>query len=59
MKPGSGRQPRPKEAKRSTILALVKHSPLGRPTSEWMGELTTPDPPADPEGTPDLLRAAA
>jgi len=59
MKPGSGRRPRLTQLERSTILALVKLPPPGKPTYELTGELTTPDPDAEPEWTLDALTAAA
>jgi len=59
IQPGSGRRPRLTQLDRSTILALVKLPPPGKPTYELTGELTTPDPEADPEWTLDTLAAAA
>ena len=59
MQPGSGRRPRLTQRERSTILALVKLPPPGKPTYEVTGELTTPDPEADAEWTLDTLTAAA
>ncbi len=59
MKPGSGRRPRLTELERTTILALVKLPPPGKPTYELTGELTTPDPQGEPEWTLDTLTAAA
>jgi transposase len=59
MKPGSGRKPRLTEAERSTILALVKLPPPGKPTSELTGELAAPDPEGEPEWTLATLTAAA
>lgn len=59
MKPGSGRKPRLTEGERSTILALVKSPPPGKPTYELTGELDTPDPEAEPEWTLDTLTAVA
>ena len=59
MQPGSGRKPRLTEAERSTILALVKLPPAGKPTYELTGELAAPDPQAEPEWTLDTLTAAA
>lgn len=47
MKPGSGRRPRLTQLERSTILALVKLPPPGKPTYELTGALAAPDP--DPE----------
>ncbi len=57
--PGAGRKPRLTEEERSTILALVKLPPPGKPTYELTGELDTPDPDAEPEWTLDTLTAAA
>ncbi len=59
MKPGSGRKPRLTHLERSTILALVKLPPPGKPTYELTGELAVPDPKAEPEWTLDTLTAAA
>ena len=59
MQPGSGRKPRLTEAERSTILALVKLPPAGKPTYELTGELAAPDPAGEPEWTLDTLTAAA
>ena len=59
MKPGSGRRPRLTERERSTILALVKLPPPGKPTSEVTGKLAAPDPEGEPEWTLDTLTAAA
>lgn len=59
MQPGSGRRPRLTQVERSTILALVKLPPPGKPTYELTGELTTPDPEADAEWTLDTLTTAA
>lgn len=59
MKPGSGRRPRLTQLERSTILALVKLPPPGKPTYELTGELTAPDPAAEPEWTLDTLTTAA
>lgn len=59
MKPGSGRRPRLTPLECSTILALVKLSPPGKPTYELTGELAAPDPDAEPEWTLDTLTAAA
>jgi transposase len=59
MKPGSGRKPRPSELERSTILALVKLPPPGKPTYERTGELETPDPRGESEWTLDALTAMA
>ena len=59
MRPGSGRKPRLTQLARSTILALVKLPPPGKPTYELTGELEAPDPDAEPEWTLDTLTAAA
>jgi transposase len=59
MKPGSGRKPRLTQLERSTILALVKRPPPGKPTYARTGELAAPDPDAEPEWTLDTLAAAA
>ena len=59
MLPGSGRKPRLTQLERSMILALVKLPPPGKPTYELTGELTAPDPDAEPEWTLDTLSAAA
>jgi transposase len=59
MRPGSGRKPRLTPLERSTILALVKLPPPGKPTSELTGELAAPDPQAEPEWTLDTLTVAA
>lgn len=59
MKPGSGRKPRLTEQERSTILALVKLPPPGKPTYELTGELAAPDPDGEPEWTLDALTATA
>ncbi len=59
IKPGSGRKPRLTQLERSTILALVKRPPPGKPTYERTGELAAPDPQAEPEWTLDTLTAAA
>jgi transposase len=59
IKPGSGRKPRLTEQERSTILALVKLPPPGKPTYELTGELAAPDPAGEPEWTLDTLTAAA
>jgi transposase len=59
MKPGSGRKPRLSEQERSTILALVKAPPPGKPPYELTGELAAPDPAGEPEWTLDTLTAAA
>ena len=59
IKPGSGRKPRLTQLERSTILALVKRPPPGKPTYERTGELAAADPQAEPEWTLDTLTAAA
>jgi transposase len=59
MKPGAGRKPRLTQVERSTILALVKRPPPGKPTYELTGELEAPDPEAESEWTLDTLTAAA
>jgi transposase len=59
MKPGSGRPPRLTQLERSTILALVKLPPPGKPTYELTGELAAPNPAGEPEWTLDTLTAAA
>jgi transposase len=59
IKPGSGRKPRLTEQERSTILALVKAPPPGKPTYERTGELAAPAPEGEPEWTLDTLTAAA
>jgi transposase len=59
MKPGAGRQPRLTEVERSTILALVKRPPPGKPTYELTGALEAPDPEAESEWTLDTLTVAA
>jgi transposase len=59
MKPGCGRKPRLTQLERSTILALVKLPPPGKPTYERTGELAAPDPEAEPEWTLDALTTAA
>jgi transposase len=59
MQPGSGRKPRLTLLERSTILALAKLPPPGKPTYELTGELAAPDPKAEPEWTLDTLTAAA
>src|SRR5690349_9200561 len=58
-KPGSGRKPRLSQLERSTILALVKRPPPGKPTYELTGELAAPEPEAESEWTLDTLTAAA
>ena len=57
--PGSGRKPRLTQEERSTLLALVKLPPPGKPTDELTGELVAPDPEAEPEWTLETLTAAA
>src|SRR5260221_11218801 len=57
--PGSGRKPRLTQEERSTLLALVKRPPPGKPTYELTGELAAPHPQAEPEGRLDTLTAAA
>lgn len=59
IKPGAGRRPRLTQLERSTILALVKSPPPGKPTYELTGELEAPDPEAESEWTLDTLTAAA
>ena len=59
MKRGSGRKPRLTELERSTILALVKLPPPGKPTYELTGELETPAPRGESEWTLDALTAMA
>ncbi len=59
MQPGAGRKPRLTEQERSTILALVKLPPPGKPTYELTGELAAPNPAGEPEWTLDTLTAAA
>jgi transposase len=63
MQPGAGRKPRLSAQERSTILALVKTPPPGKPTYEVTGELAAPDPNAaserESEWTLDTLSAAA
>jgi transposase len=59
MQPGSGRKPRLTQLERSTILALVKLPPPGKPTYELTGELAAPDPAAASEWSLDTLTAAA
>jgi len=57
--PGAGRTPRLTQLERSTVLALVKRPPPGKPTSELTGELAAPDPDGAPEWTRETLTAAA
>ena len=59
IKPGAGRKPRLTQLERSTILALVKRPPPGKPTYERTGELQAPDPDAEPEWTLETLTDAA
>jgi transposase len=61
MRPGGGRKPRLTEAERSTILALVKLPPPGKPGYERTGEFEAADerPQAPAEWTWDTLTAAA
>lgn len=59
MKPGGGRKPRLTQLERSTVLALVKLPPPGKPTYELTGELVAPDPQGEPEWTLDTLTTAA
>jgi transposase len=59
MKPGGGRKPRLTQLERSTILALVKRPPPGKPTYALTGELDAPEPDGAPEWTLDTLTAAA
>lgn len=59
MLPGSGRKPRLTQLERSTIMALVKTPPPGKPTYELTGELDAPDPEGTSEWTLDTLTAAA
>ena len=59
IKPGSGRKPRLTQRERSTILALVKRPPPGKPTYERTGELAAPDPQAEPAWTLETVTAAA
>jgi len=59
IQPGAGRTPRLTQLERSTVLALVKRPPPGKPTSELTGELAAPDPDGAPEWTLDTLTAAA
>jgi transposase len=58
-KPGSGRKPRLSQLERSTILALVKVPPPGKPTYALTGALAAPDPEAEPEWTLATRTAAA
>src|SRR5260370_41093061 len=56
---GSGGKPRLTPLERSTILALVKLPPPGKPTDELTGELAAPHPQAEPEWALETLTAAA
>lgn len=61
MRPGGGRKPRLSEVERSTILALVKLPPPGKPDYERTGEFEAQDErsEAPAEWTLDTLTAAA
>jgi transposase len=61
MRPGGGRKPRLTELERSTILALVKLPPPGKPGYERTGEFEAEDERAEApaEWTLDTLPAAA
>jgi transposase len=61
MRAGGGRKPRLTELERSTILALVKLPPPGKPGYERTGEFEAEDerPQAPAEWTLDALTAAA
>jgi transposase len=61
MRPGGGRKPRLTELERSTILALVKLPPPGKPGYARTGEFEAEDerPEAPAEWTLDTLTAAA
>jgi transposase len=59
IKPGFGRRPRLTQLERSTILALVKLPPPGKPTYELTGELAAPDSQGEPEWPLDALTATA
>lgn len=61
MRPGGGRKPRLTELERSTVLALVKLPPPGKPGYERTGEFEVEDerPQAPAEWTLDTLTAAA
>jgi transposase len=61
MRPGGGRKPRLTELERSTILALVKLPPPGKPGYERTGEFEAEDERAEApaEWTLDTLTAAA
>jgi transposase len=61
LRPGGGRKPRLTELERSTILALVKLPPPGKPGYERTGEFEAEDerPQAPAEWTLDTLTAAA
>jgi transposase len=61
MRSGGGRKPRLTEVERSTILALVKRPPPGKPSYERTGEFEAADERAEApaEWTLDTLTAAA
>jgi transposase len=61
MRPGGGRKPRLSELERSTILALVKRPPPGKPGYERTGAFEAEDERAEApaEWTLDALTAAA
>jgi transposase len=61
MRPGGGRKPRLTELERSTILALVKRPPPGKPGYERTGEFEAADERAEApaEWTLDTLTATA
>ncbi|HEX9413021.1 MAG TPA: helix-turn-helix domain-containing protein [Ktedonobacterales bacterium] len=61
MRPGGGRKARLSEVERSTILALVKTAPPGKPGYERTGEFAAEEerPDAAAEWTLDTLTAAA
>ncbi len=60
-RPGAGRRPRLTEAERSTLVALARSTPPGRPVQWLDGTLTPVDdrPQAPAEWTLDSLVAAA
>lgn len=60
-RPGAGRRPRLTEAERSTLVALARSTPAGRPVQRPDGTLTAADdrPQAPAEWTVDRLVAAA
>jgi transposase len=60
-RPGAGRKPRLTEAERSTLVALARSTPPGRPIQRPDGTLTPVDkrPEAPTEWTLDSLVAAA